>query len=296
VVAQNQDSLLRLRESHQFCTLFARVNARHFYYAFRFMSSEPRRAIHAVYAFCQKADQLVDLEPDITLKRARILERREDLKSLESMLAGSLDPFAQQDPILLALWDALRKRPVRLELFHFLLDGMEMDLEPRDWATLDDLKTYCWHVASVVGIMVVELLGAKDEHSIRFAEELGVAMQLTNISRDVREDLIEGRVYLPVDLMQRHGVSRADLERGEHSPAIRSMMKEICTIADGLYDEALAKLPKEHWKRLRTTRVMAALYRPILWELRARDYDVLAGKVGYPIYKKVLIALKTLLS
>jgi 15-cis-phytoene synthase len=292
----SRDHTIRLRGSHHFCTLFARVNARHFYYAFRFMSKEPREAIHAVYAFCQKADQLVDLEPDLSLKRERILERRNDLVLLEAFLSGEKDPFDQEDPILLALWDALRKRPIRMELFHFLLDGMEMDLEPRDWQTLDDLKQYCWHVASVVGLMVIELLGAKDEGSRAFAEELGVAMQLTNISRDVREDLKEGRLYLPLDLLAAHGVTRADLETGKHSPAIRSMMEELCAHADSLYDRAFDQLPREHWKRLRPTRVMAALYRPILSEIRAKDYDVLAGKVGYPIYRKFAIALRTMLS
>ncbi|MFA7330258.1 MAG: phytoene/squalene synthase family protein [Candidatus Delongbacteria bacterium] len=284
-----------LRQAHAFCTLFAKVNARHFYYAFRFMPGRQRRAIHAVYAFCQKADQLMDLEPDPHEKRLRLQERRQELDWLEGLLAGRSQKLPA-DPILLALLDTLGRTPIPLELFRALLDGLEMDLEPRPYATQEELERYCWHVASTVGRMVIVILGSRDPAGPAFADRLGVAMQLTNMARDVLEDSREGRVYLPLDLLARHGLSVADVHAHRFTPALQAALREFCGLAEQRYDEALALLPAGERGRLKTALVMAGLYRPILAELRQRDYNVFLGKVGYPIWRKLLIAVRILLS
>jgi phytoene synthase len=284
-----------LRRAHAFCTLFARVNARHFYHAFRFMPRDLRRAMHAVYAFCQKADQLADLEPDPQEKRQRLRERREELEWLAALLEGRRRDLPA-DPILLALLDTLRRRRLPLELFHSLLDGLEMDLEPRLYATQEDLERYCWHVASTVGRLVIAILGSRDPAATAFADKLGVAMQLTNMARDVLEDSREGRVYLPLDLLERHGLTPADIHAHRFTPAVRALMVEFCALADQRYDEAFALLPAGEFRRLRMARVMAGLYRPILGELRRRDHNVFLGKVGYPVWRKLAIALRILLS
>ena len=284
----------RLEQAHEFCRLFAKVNARHFYYAFLFMPSPQRRAIHAVYAFCQKADQLVDLEPDEAAKRERVAERRAELAWLEERLAGraAADP---DDPILLALAHALERFPIELKWFHALLDGLEMDLERDRYATFAELEEYCRRVASAVGHMVIAVLGRSGEAEGAFADRLGLAMQLTNICRDVLEDGREGRVYLPAELLAAHGVSEEDVLEARFSPAFGSMVLALCDRADGLYDEAYACLPAEARRPLAAARVMAELYRPILGEIRARGGNVLLGKVGYPIWRKLWIAARTLL-
>jgi phytoene synthase len=259
------------------------------------MPRDQRRAIHAVYAFCQKADQLMDLEPDPLEKRLRLRDRRDELDWLEGLLAGSRADLPA-DPILLALLHTLGQLPIPLEMLRALLDGLEMDLEPRLYATQDELEHYCWHVASTVGRMVIVILGSRDSAGPAFADRLGIAMQLTNMARDVLEDSREGRVYLPLDLLARHGLTPADVHAHRFTPAMRALMMEFCALAERRYDEALALLPAGERRQLKTARVMAGLYRPILDELRKRDYDVFQGKVGYPIWRKLWIAIRILLS
>jgi len=283
-----------LAQAYEFCRVFARANARHFYYAFLFMPGEQRRAIHAVYAFCQKADQLVDLEPETAAKRERVAERRADLRWLERRLGGEALP-EPEDPILRALADALRRRPVPLEWFHALLDGLEMDLERDRYATCAELEQYCLRVASAVGRMVIAVLGRDGDAERVYADRLGVAMQLTNIARDVLEDGREGRIYLPGELLAAHGVAEQQVLAARFTPAFGAMLLDLCDRADRLYDEADAALPAASRRPLAAARVMAALYRPILGEIRARGGDVLQGKVGYPIWRKLQIALRTLL-
>lgn len=282
-----------LKDAREFCNFFARVNARHFYYAFRIMPREQRWSLMAIYAFCQKADQLMDLEPDPEEKRARLADRRQDLALLAACLAGEAE--RPQDPILLSLLDTLERQPIPLELFHSLLDGLEMDLETTRYSSMEQLETYCWHVAGVVGRMVVASLGGDPERLNPYADRLGLAMQLTNIARDVREDLREGRVYLPADWLKRHGVGMEGFAAEHFSPELRNLLKELCARADSLYDEADQMLRGPDRRLMKVARVMAGLYRPILCELRARDYDVFQGKVGYPIWKKLLIALRIVL-
>lgn len=287
--------LVELRQAHSFCTLFARVNARHFYHAFRFMPKPRRQAIHAVYAFCQKADQLMDLEPDPQEKRLRLAERRAELDQLEALLEGRATT-PPTDPILLALLDTLQRKAIPLSLFRSLLDGLEMDLEGSSYATWEELERYCWHVASCVGRMVVVILDCDTPSSQAFADRLGLAMQLTNISRDVQEDAREGRVYLPLELLTSHGVSVEQILANQDSPGMRAALREACQRADTYYDQAMALLSERERSQLKTARVMAGLYRPILGELERREWNPFLGKAGYPIWRKVLIALRILLS
>jgi phytoene synthase len=287
-------SAARLKQARAFCELFAKVNARHFYYAFRLMPAEERHALYAIYAFCQKADQLMDLEPDPAEKRARLLDRRKDLELLADCLQTGRDPG--DDLILVSLHETLQKRPVPLDLFHALLDGLEMDLNQEQYNRMEELDRYCWHVAGAVGRMVVAVLGGDPERLNPYADTLGLAMQLTNIARDVREDQLEGRVYLPCDLLDRHGEAARELDERQLGPGLKAAMIELCQRADGLYNQADAMLVGTDRRLMRVARVMAALYRPILGELKARDYNVFLGKVGYPIWKKLLIALRTMVA
>jgi phytoene synthase len=272
-----------LESAYRYCDDFTRRHARHFYYAFLFMSPGRRRAIHAVYAFCQRADQTVDEAAEPGIKRQRLDALRRDLDQLDRA----------EDPMLVALRDTLARFPIRTELLYHLLDGMEMDLGAADYATFAELERYCWRVASVVGLMSIEIFGYRDPRVRPFAETLGLAMQLTNVARDVAEDAAEGRIYLPADERARHGVSARDLVSRRFHPGVRALMEEFCGRADRLYDEAFALLPPGERAAMRPALIMAALYRRLLVEIRNRDYDVLQGKVRYPLWRKLAIALAT---
>jgi 15-cis-phytoene synthase len=289
-----------IQDAWAFCRLFARVNARHFYYAFLFMPQEKRRAIHAVYAFCQKADQLVDLEPSAEAKLSRIKELRSDLQLVKRLVEyehgkdKSETPPEIRDLILIGLADSLLRFPISFDLFESLLDGMEMDLSISQYDTFEDLERYCWHVASVVGLMVIEILGYKDDQVKDFAEKLGQAMQLTNMARDVLEDSLDGRVYLPQKLLEKHDYTNQDIANRVYDKRFVAIMGEFCNRADSLYELAFAVLPEADRANMKTSLMMANIYRPILQEIRRLDFNVYLGKCGYPIWRKIMLALKTL--
>lgn len=270
-----------LDDAYRHCDRFTRRHARHFYYAFLFMSPPKRRAIHAVYSFCQWADQCVDAQGDAATRRRRLDALRRELDQLDRA----------SDPILVALRDTLARFPIRPELLYHLLDGMEMDLGPADYLDFAELERYCWRVASVVGLMSIEIFGYRDDRVREFAETLGLAMQLTNVARDVAEDGAEGRIYLPADERERFGVTAQDIRERRFHPGFRALMEHACNRADALYDKAFAQLPASERASMRPALIMAALYRRLLVEIRRRDFNVLAGKVRYPLWRKLAIAL-----
>lgn len=276
-------SPLELDSAYRYCDRFSRRHAKHFYYAFHFLDPERRRAIHAVYSFCQRADQTVDEAGEPAIKRQRLDALRHELDRLDST----------QDPILVALRDTLERFPIRKELLYHLLDGMEMDLGYARYPDFPSLSGYCWRVASVVGLMSIEIFGYRDSRVQAFAETLGLAMQLTNVARDVAEDAAEGRIYLPEDERLRHGVSDEDILARRFHPGFRQLMTEFCDRADGLYDKAWELLPRDERRSMKPALVMAALYRRLLVEIRLRDHNVLLGKVRYPLWRKLWIAFST---
>ncbi|MCA9782988.1 MAG: squalene/phytoene synthase family protein [Candidatus Cloacimonetes bacterium] len=275
-----------LDSAYRYCSAYTRQHARHFYWAFAFMSPGRRRAIHAVYAFCQHADQAVDEAPSIEQGRQRLDTLRDKLERMDS----------SREPVMLALRDTLERFPIRRELLHQLLDGMEMDLTRQRYPDFAALSQYCWHVASVVGLMSIEIFGYRDPRVRQFAETLGLAMQLTNVARDVAEDAAEGRIYLPQDERLHHGVSDEDVIHGNFHSGFRTLMQEFCDRSDRLYDDAFALLPESERSSMKPALIMARLYRRLLVEIRARDHDVTRGKVRYPLWRKLWIALGTALS
>jgi len=195
---------------------------------------------------------------------------------------------------MLALAHTLTRFSISTSLFHSLLDGLEMDLDRARYRSFEELERYCWHVASTVGLMVIEVFGYGDAGVRRFAEKLGQAMQLTNMARDVLEDGRAGRVYLPQDLLHRHDYGEQELRDHVYDERFRALMREFCDRSEELYRQAFALLPATERRRMKPALVMANLYRPILAEIRARDYNVFLGKVGYPVWRKLTIALNTL--
>lgn len=279
----------RLDESYRFCDAIARREARNFYHAFRLLPSERRRAMGALYAFMRRSDDLADDErPGVDKAEALTAWRRD----LDAALAGR-DP---EWPGLVALADVVRRFAIPPALLHEVIDGVEMDLEPRRFAGFDELADYCRHVASAVGLCCIHIWGFDPAggRAEALADRCGLALQLTNILRDVREDAENGRVYFPQGDLDRFGVADADLAAPKTGPELRRLLEEYAVRAYACYDEAAGLVPLVDPIGRPVLLTIVGIYRALLDEIVRRDYDVLSRRASVPGWRKVAIALRSL--
>jgi phytoene synthase len=264
-----------------------------FYYSFLVLPAEKRRAIVAVWDFCRAVDDAVDeaASPEVAVARTARWRRE---------LAAAFDGGAPETPQGQALAPLVRQFNLPRPAFDALIEGVEMDLGSRRYETFADLYEYCIRVASAVGLMCVEIFGYRDPRARDYATELGVALQLTNILRDVPGDLAQGRLYLPLQDLRRHGVSEADLHReisraggGVQSPAVKALLASTARRAREYYARADAALPRGDRRRLVAAEIMGAIYRGLLDRIEARDYDVFTTIVRIPRPRRALIAAGT---
>jgi 15-cis-phytoene synthase len=264
-----------------------------FYYSFLVLPAEKRRAIVAVWDFCRAVDDAVD---EAASREAAAAEtgrwRRE--------LAAAFDGGAPATPQGRALAPLVLRFDLPRPAFEALIEGVEMDLGSRRYETFADLYAYCIRVASAVGLMCVEIFGYRDPGARRYATELGVALQLTNILRDVPVDLAHGRIYIPLEDLCRHGVTEEDLRReaahaggGIQSPAVKALLRQQGARAREYYARADAALPRADARRLVAAEIMGAIYRAILDRIERRDYDVFTTLVRIPRPRRALIAATT---
>jgi phytoene synthase len=258
--------------------------ARSFYFASRFLPDDKRRAIFALYDYCRTADNLVDARGDrpVALVRADLAALAEQVRAIH---AGTAAPERW-----LALADTLNRFPVPLEPLLDLLDGVAMDLDPVAFEDFTALERYCYLVAGVVGLMLGPVLGAEPDRFTRPGVGLGIAMQLTNILRDVGEDLDRGRVYFPEDELRQFGLDRAALERRELTPAFRQFMAFQIARARRLFDEAdvVVSLFPDDGSRL-TVRLLQRTYAGILRAIERNRYDVFRNRAYVGTAGKVMI-------
>jgi phytoene synthase len=256
-----------------------------FYYSFLFLPPERRRAITALYAFCREVDDTVDECTDESIARIKLAWWRTEVTA---MYKG-----AGTHPVMQALQPHLEV--YRLEENHMqaIIDGMEMDLNQTRYLDFPAMKTYCWHVASVVGILSASIFGVTDPRTLKYAEQLGLAFQLTNIIRDVGEDARKGRIYLPVNELQQFGVTAADLLNARHSDKFEALMRFQVARAQLAYDEAFALLPPEDRRAQRPGLMMAAIYRALLGEIERDNYHVLTQRISLTPLRKLWLAWKT---
>jgi len=264
-----------------------------FYYSFLVLPAEKRRAIVAVWDFCRAVDDAVDearSSTDAANETARW--RRE--------VAAVFDGGAPETPQGRALAPLIPRFNLPRPAFEALIEGVEMDLSPRRYETFAELYEYCIRVASAVGLMSVEIFGYRDPAARQYAIELGVALQLTNILRDVPGDFGQGRVYIPLEDMRRHGITEADLQReiaragsGVHSAAVKALLRQQGERAREYYARSAATLPRSDARRLVAAEIMSAIYRGILDRIEARDYDVFTEVVRIPRPRRALIAAAT---
>ncbi|OEZ64062.1 presqualene diphosphate synthase HpnD [Duganella sp. HH105] len=256
-----------------------------FYYSFLFLAPERRRAITALYAFCREVDDTVDECTDESIARIKLAWWR---KEIANMYEGQ-----QTHPVTLALQPHLAPYNLQQQHLQAIIDGMEMDLNQTRYLDYTALSKYCWHVASVVGILSASIFGATRPETLQYAEKLGHAFQLTNIIRDVGEDARKGRIYLPVNELQQFNVTAADLLNARHTENFEKLMAFQAARAQKVYDEAFALLPKEDRRAQRPGLMMSAIYRTLLTEVEADGFHVLTQRISLTPLRKLWLAWKT---
>lgn len=261
-----------------------------FYYSFLVLPAEKRHAIVAVWDFCRAVDDAVDEREGEAAVRELARWRGE----LAACFAGA--PATPQGRTLAPLIDRYH---LPRDSFEALIEGVEMDLGSRRYETFADLYQYCIRVASAVGLICLPIFGVRDPRSRQYAIDLGVALQLTNILRDVSGDLARGRLYVPEEDLRRHGCREQDLldaasSRGGAPPApVRRVLAELGARAREYYGRAAAALPRPDARRLVAPEIMGAVYRSILRRIERRDYDVFSEVVRVPRPTRALIAAAT---
>lgn len=259
-----------------------------FYYSFTLLPRQKREAIHAVYAFCRYTDDLVDEEPDQTRRVVLLTRWRQELD--RALRGVSAFPLLNQ---LSAV--AVRFR-IPVELFYDLIRGVEMDLSRNRYRTFDELREYCYLVASTVGLMCRRIFGSRSESTLEYAESLGIALQLTNILRDVKDDARRNRIYLPLEDLRRFGVTEDDILENRYTPQFVDLMRFECDRARHYFDAARAALRDEDKYYFFAARVMWSIYAHTLRRIERKNYNVFERRISISRLLKILITLRYWLS
>ena len=275
-----------LARSYRYCEDVASREAGNFYPAFLLLPPPKRRSMCALYTFMRIADDLSDEPAPTAHKRQRLAAWR---TSLREALAGRCSHGSH-----LALRDTVERYRVPPRYLEAVIDGVEMDLEPVAIRTFAELRVYCWHVASVVGLACIHIWGFHGGDATRFAEDAGIAFQLTNILRDLGEDAARGRVYLPQDELDRFGYDAAWLKQGVCDGAFRALMRFQIDRAHAYYRSGWRLEQRLSEAGQAVFLMMARTYRELLHEIEARDYDVFHERVRVPAWKKLLFAMSAL--
>jgi phytoene synthase len=266
-----------LEQSYRYCRAVARHRAKNFYYSFLLLPRDQRNAMCAVYAFMRYCDDLSD-EPGASKDK---LDRWRT--ALEHALAGQFDGH----PALPAFHDTIQRYKIPHEYFHEMIDGVSSDLQPRRISTFDDLYRYCYQVASVVGLTTIHIFGFDSPSALPLAEKCGVAFQLTNILRDVREDSERGRIYLPEEDLSRFG---ADINK--LSPEFMALMRFEADRARAYYAESRPLLGMVDPKSRRSLWALIEIYSRLLAKIEAANYDVLSRRIALSALEKSTIVVR----
>jgi len=269
----------------EYCQQKAVQSGSSFYYSFLFLPAERRRAITALYAFCREVDDTVDDATDAGVARNKLQWLRQEV---QAMVKGT-----PNHPVTKALQPHMATYSLDPKHLLAIIDGMEMDLDQTRYLDYPGLKRYCWHVASVVGILSASIFGATQPQTLQYAEKLGLAFQLTNIIRDVGEDARKGRIYLPVNELQQFNVTAADILNARHSENFEKLMAFQSERAKTAYAEAFALLPAADRRAQRPGLIMAAIYRTLLDEIERDRFHVLNQKISLTPIRKLWLAWKT---
>jgi phytoene synthase len=274
---------MRAVNAGQFVSRLTRRSRSNFFYAFLCLPRRQREALYAVYAFCRIADDAVDLGRDREEQRRQLEEWREEIARVYDGVPRH--PAAER------LQQAVRTFAIPRATLFEIIAGVEMDLDHSTYETFDDLYSYCYRVASTVGLCCIEIFGYSDPAARDYAVNLGIALQLTNILRDVQADARGGRVYVPQEDLRRFGVTAGDLAEGRYTPAFVELMAWEAARAHRYYEQAWAALPAADARRLFAAEIMGRTYLALLSAIEARRFDVFGRRVALPTYRRVWIAL-----
>lgn len=269
--------------SYAYARRIARRTAKNFYYTFLLLPPERRRSLHVVYTYSRRLDDAVDA---IEEKGQSPEQAGADLEFLRSLLSAN----PPDDPLLPALKDTIARFRIPLTFFEELIEGMYMDLRKQRYSTFDELYLYCYRAASCVGLVCVEIFGHDGNGVAGPAEELGIAMQLTNILRDVSEDLERGRIYLPFEDLARFGYSEEDLARGVVDGRFRDLMAFEVARARDYFERAQSLFPHIRPESRSCPVLLKRFYSRILDRIERQGYDVLSRRPSLPLRTKLGLA------
>lgn len=266
-----------------------KASASNLAFAFCVLPAEKRDAMCALYAFCREVDDVADDESSpVDERRKRLDEWRSDLKKIYDGNEPSIEVNRE-------LKEIINKYKLPYFLFDELLKGVGMDLEIKRYNTFDELDLYCYRVASVVGLLSLEIFGYTEQKTKEFAIHLGKALQFTNILRDVRNDAARGRIYIPLEEMKRFGVSEEEILNGVYSERFRKLAESIAERAKNHFRQARKTLPTEDKNSMIAAELMGEIYWHLLKKIENQGFNVLGeNKIRLGKLKKILIALRAI--
>jgi phytoene synthase len=278
-----------LEDSFAYCRRVTRQRARNFYYSFVLLKRAEHDAMCALYTFMRYSDDLSD-EPaaDGETARLRMDRWRADL---DAALRGQFG----EHPVWPAFRSVTERYGIPHNYFREMIDGVASDLEPAEFKTFADLYRYCYKVASVAGLAVIHVLGFESPRALGLAEQCGVAFQLTNIVRDVREDGARGRVYFPAEDLDRFGVDRQDLLLGRDSPGLRQLLRFEAARAKTCYQDSAPLVELVRRPNRSSLWALIEIYRRLLERIERSDFDVLRGRMSLPAAEKCYVVARAAL-
>jgi 15-cis-phytoene synthase len=285
MTSPNADANLDLLPARRYVQLLTRTYSKSFYLATQFMHPSRRDDVYAVYGFCRHTDNIVDAPRS----RSHAVVKKE-LDAWREELTQAYLSGESQHPVLATFIRTALTRGIPVQLAHELIDGVEMDLHFDRYETFTDLRKFCYHVASVVGLMMTHVFGYNDRAAFPYAEDLGLGMQLTNILRDVDEDWrLRGKVYLPLDELAAHGLNEGDIAARRLDDTMKSFLRYQVERAHAYFERAEHGIPMLHRSGRSAVRAASRLYRGILHEIERNDYDIFSGRPVVSKFRKFTI-------
>lgn len=267
----------------QYCQQKTRESGSSFTLSFMFLPKEKRDAMTALYAFCREVDDVVDECTDYQIAQTKLAWWKQEVHRLFHE--------TPQHPVTQALQPVVKRFNLQETHFIEIIDGMQMDTQYNRYADFEQLALYCYRVASVVGLLSAQIFGYSHPATLEYAHDLGMAFQLTNIIRDVGEDARRGRIYIPLDELERAGVTEEQLLNSKSSEQIQALLLKQIERAELFYEKALNQLPKADIKPQLPGLIMAAIYRALLDEIKLEPNLVLTHKIMLPPFRKLKLAV-----
>ena len=283
-------SSVSLPESYRYCREIARKRAKNFYYAFLLLSRQQRDSMCAIYAFMRECE---DLSDDVSVEdKAKV---RENINHWRVATDHALHGECEDNAMWPAFHDTVQRYQIPHRFFHEMIDGITSDLEPRQMQTFAELYHYCYQVASVVGLTVIHIFGFESQRALLLAERCGIAFQLTNILRDIREDAGLGRVYLPLEDLQRFGVPLEQIRSGTEDEHFRELMRYEAKRAWAYYEESAPLLEMISPNSRSSLWALREIYMRLLRRLEANNFGVLTRRLNLPTSTKLFILAQAFL-